>query len=460
MRKSTLKTLLRYTRGRLRGMEEDLEVDLSRIKTDSRQITGGDLFLPLQGDRFDGHDFILEALREGALLSFCSKAYYRAHETALRDWPLFLVEDTGGGLQDMARGIIESSGARVIAVTGSTGKTSTKDFIFSALEGSFVSARTRGNFNNAIGMPLSVLASPAATEVFVLEMGMNHAGEIRELVGIAPPDIAVITNIGASHIEFLGSKENILKAKLEIVDRMGPGGLLLVNGEDPLLKALKKQQWPFRVETFGEGGEADHPLVSVAMNPMKTYDYQLHGLRIRLGVYGRHNVLNSAPGVIIAKGLGVADEGIQSGIEAYQGEKMRLKRQSTGRGLLIINDAYNASVDSYASALTLMEELKERGTALFFGDMFEMGAMALSGHREVGDLISLEKTDLVLTKGEASMAIGQRLLERGFNPKKWIHVATFEEAAEIFNEILEPGDHLLIKGSRGMAMEKVIPLLT
>ncbi|OPL07993.1 MAG: hypothetical protein AVO33_02655 [delta proteobacterium ML8_F1] len=459
MRKMTFKTLAAVTGGRIQEIDASREVALSQVQTDSRQLVPGGLFLPLAGEHFDGHDFILEALARGASSSLCSSEYFSNHKEALENKPLVIVEDTLGALRDMARWVIRDSKATVIAITGSTGKTSTKDFIDSALRTTFTTAKTKGNFNNEIGMSLSILSAGADTEIFVLEMGMNHPGEIRRLVDIAPPDIAVITNIGVSHIEFLGSRENILKAKLEITQNMGGEGLLLLNGEDDLLSALVHRDWPFRVETFGEKEHVDHRLESVRINAKNTYDYKLSQIGITLGVYGRHNVLNSAPGVIIGKKLGVDAKAIQSGIEGYRGEKMRLSLQTTPRQVEIINDAYNASVDSYSSALTLAYQLKKNRLALFFGDIFEMGDLSAQGHREVADMINPEETFLILTKGRASKIIGERLLERGIDPACWIHVATFEEAARILNQKLEPGDHLLIKGSRGMAMERVIPLL-
>ncbi|MBN2261027.1 MAG: UDP-N-acetylmuramoyl-tripeptide--D-alanyl-D-alanine ligase [Clostridiales bacterium] len=456
MKKILLNDIIERLDLKLNNMTHDLIFDTNLIAIDSRQIKSQSIFMPIVGDRFDGHEFIVESFQKGAQFSFCSIDYFMKYRELLKDLPLILVEDTLNALQELAKYIIEESNAIVIAVTGSTGKTTSKDFVFQVLSQKFNTVKTKGNFNNHIGMPLTILNSDEDTQVFVLEMGMNHFGEIDRLVEIAKPDIAIITNIGSSHIENFGSREGILKAKMEIVNYFTKDNILILNGEDTLLRKSYNENSDYRKIDYGYDNEVDFQITNVESDTNYCHNYMIDNIKIELSIPGKHNVLNSANGVIAGKLLGIDDQLIQKAICAYSGEKMRLSLEMSPKGYLIINDAYNASPDSMKSSLEMIDNIVGKRKVVFLGDMFEMGEFAIDGHRQVAEYINLDNVDLCITIGSMAKHIGIRLIERGFDEKKVRHIHNFDQAASLLNDFLKSGDVLLIKGSRGMAMETIL----
>ncbi|MEA3422706.1 MAG: UDP-N-acetylmuramoyl-tripeptide--D-alanyl-D-alanine ligase [Bacillota bacterium] len=448
--------ILNPLKAKLNNVVEKSSIDVNRICIDSRIIDEKSVFLPIVGDNFDGHQFIQKAFDKGIKLSFCSKNYYENHYETMKNLPLIIVEDTLTALQNLAGYVISSSNAKVVAITGSTGKTTTKDFIYEVLKQKYKVVKTSGNFNNHIGMPLTILGAEENTEIFILEMGMNHFGEIHNLAKIARPDYAVITNVGTSHIENLGSQEGILKAKMEIVDYFDGKGTLIVNNEDVLLNNLYKEPSRYKKINYGFGEEVDYKITDIKYDDYFQHNYKINKMDISLTVPGRHNVLNSANGVIVGKLFEVDDELIKKAIESYRGEKMRLNVVKNEKGIIIINDAYNASPDSMKSSLEMIKNIDGMRKVIFLGDMFEMGKHSIEGHRMVGDYVDIETTDLCITVGRFAIHIGERLIERGFEGENVFHVESYDEAARILNDYLKKGDVLLIKGSRGMMMEKIL----
>lgn len=459
MNSDRMEVMAGYLGGTPHNVPLDLRLPLDRVKTDSRTIGPGDVYVPLAGERTDGHRFIEAALKNGAVLALCSQAHFHDHRADLENLPLLVVQDPLEALQQMARWVIDRLDAVVVAVTGSTGKTTTKDFIAAVLAEEYTVVKTQGNYNNHIGLPLTVLQAQENTEILVLEMGMNHFGEIDRLVRIAPPQVAVITNIGSSHIEHLGSREGILKAKLEITGGLGPDGLLVLNGADDLLR--RQADYPSVYQkTLFDTHDAAHLITSITADADYCHRYTLTGpngqVHVALSVPGRHNVENSAAAALIGLKFGIDPNRIALALHSYVGEKMRMSILETQQGYRIINDAYNASIDSMRSSLDLLAHIEAVKRVAFLGDMLEMGDHAERGHRRVGDFVDLDRIDYVLTYGEQAAWIGKRLMERGFDAGHCMHMESFEEAAAVLKTILGAGDVLLIKGSRGMAMETII----
>lgn len=423
------------------------------ITTDSRKVVKNNLFIPLVGEKFDGHDYIEQCFNTGAAVCLTEKSIPQIDNAAA-----VLVEDTGRALRDLATWHRNKYNIPVIGITGSVGKTSTKDMIYCVLAKQYEVLKTQGNFNNEIGLPLTLLNLNDSHEAAVIEMGMSGFGEISRLTGIAQPQIAVITNIGVSHIEKLGSQQGILKAKLEILEGLKPGGLVVLNGDDPLLRDLK--------------GKLNYNTVYYGMNSGLDYnaqDYESLGeagtqFNIKLGsktykvtipVPGIHNVYNALAAVAVGIEMNIPMNIIVDGIAEYSPGNMR-QNIITYNGIKIINDAYNASPQSMQAAINVLEELcsKTRGIAVL-GDMFEMGAMAEELHYGVGSFIKDKKIDYLITIGKDSKHIMQAVVDSGNQTIKLQHFDNNNEALTYILSIVSQGDFILIKGSRGMKMEQI-----
>lgn len=442
------------------GMQHIDCFDVNKVEIDSRKLKVGSVFLPIHGENFNGHDYIVDAVNKGASFSFCELQYFTENFELLKDMPLLLVEDTLEFLQMLAAYIIKKSKAKVVAITGSTGKTTTKDFIALVLSKKYRVAKTLGNFNNHIGLPLTVLSADETVEVFVLEMGMNHYGEIKKLVDIAKPHIAVITNIGTSHIEYFGSQEGILEAKMEIASQLNFQDILMLNGMDDRLRDVYEQESIYKKMILGLNQRDDYTLSEIT--PMKKYCFKYDIRRgektvtIDLSVPGKHNVYNSAFALMIGEYYDVPINDIQQAIAEYHGEKMRLDVSKHPKGFTIINDAYNASLDSMKSSFEMIKNIEGKKKIIFLGDILEMGEYAIEGHRLIGEYIDLDSTDLFISIGDMASHIGEKLIERGFDQDHVVHCTSFDDAAVVINRYIDQDDVILIKASRGMAMEKII----
>jgi len=439
---------------------------ITKIEIDSRNISENSLFVPLKGENFDGHNFIIDAIHSGARFSMCSREYYNLNKEKLDMNKIILVDDTIDAMQKIAKYILNKSGAKVIAITGSVGKTTTKNFIYEVLKMKYSVSKTIGNFNNHIGLPLTIFNMKEDTEIIILEMGMNNLKEIKKLVEIATPPIAIITNIGTSHIGQLGSQQKILEAKMEITSCFNKDSLLILNGEDKNLLNEYKKDSGYKKVIVSINNDADYKIETISSDDNFVHSYSIKNTNtnkfannIALSIPGYHNIINSSFAVILGEIFKVPEEMIKAAIFKYSGEKMRLTIFNHSKGFKIINDAYNASIESMKSSLDTIKSIKGNKKILFLGDMFEMGEYSIEGHRIIGDYIDLDTTSMVVSIGEYSKYIGERLLERGFQANKIIHVNNFEEASKLLLEELSKGDVLLIKGSRGMAMETILKYL-
>lgn len=431
----------------------DIHNVFSGITTDSRKVAKGNLFIPLVGERFDGHDYIEQCFDTGAKVCLTQKEIPERENCSA-----VLVNDTAKALRDIAAWHRNKYIIPVVGITGSVGKTSTKDMISCVLAKKYEVLKTQGNFNNEIGLPLTFFNLEKRHEAAVIEMGMSGFGEISRLTAIAQPQIAVITNIGVSHIENLGSQQGILKAKLEILEGLKPGGMIVLNGDDPLLRE-KRGKLDCRAVFYGMDAESDYcaenykslgedgSSFSIKVDN-KTYE-------VKVPVPGIHNVYNALAAIAVGVEMNIPMEIIVDGISEYSPGSMRQNILSH-KGIKIINDAYNASPQSMQAAINVLEELsaKTRGIAVL-GDMLEMGNMAEELHYSVGNFIKDKKISHLITVGKDSKSIMQAVADSGNCSISLQHFQNNNDALKYIISIVKQGDYILIKGSRGMKMEQI-----
>ncbi len=425
----------------------------SGITTDSRKVAKDNLFIPLIGEKFDGHDYIEQCFEAGASICLTQKEI-----PEIKNCCAVMVKDTSKALRDIAAWHRNKFDIPVVGITGSVGKTSTKDMVACVLAKMYEVLKTQGNFNNEIGLPLTLLNLEPGHEVAVIEMGMSGFGEISRLTAVAQPKVAVITNIGVSHIEKLGSQQGILKAKLEILEGLKPDGLVVLNGDDPLLRE-QKGKLDFRTVFYGMDKAADYcaesydslgeegTLFSVTINNSL--------YKVKVPVPGVHNVYNALAAIAVGIEMKIPVEIIIDGIAEYSPGNMR-QNIISHKGMKIINDAYNASPQSMQAAINVLEELsaKSRGIAVL-GDMLEMGAMSGELHYSVGEFIKQKKISYLITVGKESKNISEAVADSENNSIKLYHFDNNYDALNFLQSTVKQGDYILIKGSRGMKMEQI-----
>ena len=426
--------------------EQYRDVEFFGACNDTRNIQPGQLFLALKGAR-DGHEFIPAAMEKGAAAVLCTHS--------VGDYPAIIVEDVRLALGQIAKEERQRLGCKVVAVTGSVGKSTTKEMIVSVLQTTYKVGKTPVNHNNDIGMPMAILALEAGTEVAVLEMGMNHFGEISYLTKIARPDVAVITNIGTMHIEHLGSRQGILRAKMEIVEGMSPGGILVVNGDDRLLA-------PTRIRglvtyRFGYSNwNCDVKGSDIAYTPEGLYfkaDCWSKEVPVTMKLEGEHFVSDALAAVAVGWQLHVTEENISMGLGQFQNMTGRQEIFEVD-GYTIINDCYNAGPESMAAALTVLHNKPGRHVAVL-GDMLELGICAQAEHYKLGRLVA-EKADVVLAYGPNSIRVLNGAYTGGMSETKARAFTDQDRLTEVLKQLAKPGDVILFKGSRGMHLERIL----
>ncbi|SFJ04665.1 UDP-N-acetylmuramoyl-tripeptide--D-alanyl-D-alanine ligase [Thermoflavimicrobium dichotomicum] len=449
----------KVTGGKLVGVPTDALIVIQGVSTDTRQLAPHQLYVPLIGEKFDGHQFIDQAAQKGAAAAL----WQEDHPLPDIDLPLIVVPDTLKALQAMANAYRKELGIPIVAVTGSNGKTTTKDLIASVLSVSYHVHKTKGNLNNHIGVPLTLLSIPEQAEIAVVEMGMNHRGEIALLSRIAEPNAAVITNIGESHIEFLGSREGIAQAKLEIREGLEKNGPIFFDGDEPLL------QMELKSET--------RPLISVGWNqenvdtPVEVESAGFEGFRFvssrtgyafRLPLLGRHNVINALLAINVGRHFGLRDEQIAQGLAEVKLTGMRLELKTAQNGMRIINDAYNASPTSMRAAIDLLIEIDAHLEKwVLLGDMREIGEKEEIYHREIGEYAVKQGVSRIYTVGNRGrwIAEGARNVNRD-KDRVIQHFASLDEASQWFAQNGNPGVILLVKASRAAQLDRVVHHLT
>lgn len=414
---------------------------------DTRRLQPGELFAAITGVR-DGHDFAADAISGGAAAVLASKPL-------AAEIPAIYVKDTVTALQAIAAAYRRSLPLKSVGITGSVGKTTTKEMIAAVLETTYRTEKTAANFNNGLGLPVTVLGLRPDCEAAVLEMGMNHFGELSILTQIAQPDIAVITNVGTAHIENLGSREGILHAKLELLEGLRPGGTVIFNGDDDMLRSVRKKH---HAKCFGISPDCDVRAEDICISDGGVRFTAAAGeLRfpVELPVVGMHNVSNALAAIAVGLELNVPVAGIQAGLAGFHNTGMRQKVYSL-RGMTVIEDCYNAGPESMRAALQVLKDTKADGRRIaILGGMLELGDHAPLAHFEVGREAA-QCADLLFAYGAHAEQYIRGAEEAGLPAQLY---PTHEALAEALRRTTKPGDVLLVKGSRGMRMERVLELL-
>ena len=431
-----------------------LDEEIDKISIDTRNINIGDLFIAIKGENFDGHDFVNNAFEKGCKVAIVDREIEGADDKAL-----IVVEDTLEALQDIARYYLSLFDVKVVAVTGSTGKTSTKELIVAVLEEQFKVAKNIGNFNNHIGLPLSVFNIEDYHEVAVFELGMNNLMEIDLLASIVKPDIAVITNVGLSHIENLGSQENILKAKMEITNYFTKDNTLIVNNDNEMLSTVKNLDNSTQLITVGKEKNSDYAIGEIknlGINGI-TFDltYSKSILNIKLPLIGEHNAYNASLAIAVGLKLNMKIEDAIKGAENHFGEKMRLTVEKGERGIVVLNDVYNASPDSMMAAIDSLVNIQGGRKVVILSDMLEMGSYSEKYHKKIGKYSATQGVDVIISVGNDAKYIIDGAKEH-IEEKSLKYFKNNEELIEEIDNIICENDVILVKGSRGMKMEKIV----
>ncbi len=426
------------------------------VSTDTRKGCSGALFVALEGSEHDGHEFLEEAADRGAAAVMVASSKLQIAVQALPEgMPVFDVPDPLVGLQRLASSYRDLVNPEVVAVTGSNGKTGTKDMIRDVLSSSFKVHATAGNLNNHIGLPLTILGMDEDVKVLVAEMGANHKKEILQLARIARPRIGVITNIGPGHLEFFGSLKGVAAAKSELLEAIGPNGTAVLPADDRFLEFLK-QKTKGRVVTFGYSEGADWRVENDEMLDNSGYRFEIGGTRIELKRRGRFNILNAAASFAVGSLLGVPADTMSGVLASSRAAEGRGVLFDVG-GILIMDDSYNSNPASLAAALEAFMEMGIDGRRwLVLGDMLELGGEAIRLHREAGENCGKAGVDGIVTLGDLTVELNRAAAEQRKAPPDISHFMDAANLASYLNGFLEPGDAVLVKGSRGMRMEKFI----
>ncbi len=451
---STLGELADAVEGILPGNRR--EEMFTRISTDTRTLRPGEVFFALQGERFDAHKFLADALEKGAAALVSAS---ESENPSIRERQV-VVRDTLEALGDWAGHYRRRFDIPIVAITGSSGKTMTKDMAASVLSARMRVAATEQNQNNLIGVPLSLCGMDREHTIGVFELGINQPHEMSRLAEMTSPTIAVITNIGPVHLEGLGDLSSVAARKRELLEEMS-GGLAVLNADDSHTPFLR-EGFSGKVLTFGQSENACYRITEVHIDfdsdpPATEFTIENEGT-FRLKATGEHCALNAAPTIAIAKSLGFSREDIQRGLDAYRGAPMRMEWTGVG-GLKILNDSYNANPDSMRQALRVLSQVPTGKKAAAFGDMLELGKDAGSYHRQVGQEAARSGLDYLFLIGEFAGDYAAGAQEGGMPVERIITTSSLEKMATDLKSVLDEGDALLIKGSRKAAMEQLLEFL-
>ncbi|MDR7080404.1 UDP-N-acetylmuramoyl-tripeptide--D-alanyl-D-alanine ligase [Neobacillus niacini] len=433
------------------------DFEITGVSIDSRKIENGNLFIPFKGENSDGHKFVEDSLKMGAAAALWQSDVPHP-PTHL---PILIVDNCLEALQELAREYRRQLPVKVVGITGSNGKTTTKDMTASLLSTTYKVQKTEGNYNNHIGLPLTVLGLDEDTEIAVLEMGMSGRGEIEFLTKLASPDAVVITNIGESHLLDLGSREGIAEAKLEILQGLKEGGLAVIHGDEPLLmERINKYKGNVQVQTFGRSNTNDfYPTEIIQLDQGNRFKIHGSSENFELPVLGTHNILNALAAMIIAHYFEVPFTKMNQGLTNVKLTNMRMELVEGVHGEKIINDAYNASPTSMMAAIELVSNLKGyEKVILVLGDMLELGPQEEQYHQQIGGSLNPGKIDFVFTFGK----LAERIAEGARSTLGKHRVFSFMEKNELIKELEQHVNNqtlVLVKASRGMKLEEIVTAL-
>ncbi|MGN8874769.1 UDP-N-acetylmuramoyl-tripeptide--D-alanyl-D-alanine ligase [Pseudoflavonifractor sp. HCP28S3_F10] len=452
----TVREIMEVVGGHMLGDYTDLDREITRVETDSRTIHDGSLFVPLSGERFDGHAYINSALEGGAAGCFTQ----RERESYLPGKFYIKVANTSRALRDLAKHYKQKFNIPFVALTGSVGKTTTKDMVAAVLGEKFNVLKTEGNLNNDIGVPMTLLRLTREHEIAVLELGMNHAGEIDYLSDIVEPDVALITNVGDSHIEFFGSRENILKAKSEIFHHAKKDCFVVLNGDDPLLRSLAPAL-PYETVWCGSGEGLDYRAGDVVSDGSSHMTCRVTtprmDCRVEIPALGEHMIYPTLMAMAVGEHFGLSQKEIVDGVLHFAPTKMRMDIIHRAEGITILNDTYNANPQSMRAAVGVLSNAKAEYKVAVLGDMFELGPLAPALHAGVGEYLSKVGVDCLVAVGELAKHIYDAaraggVAEAYYCPDK-------ESAHQVLDAVVRPGATVLVKASRGMAFEDLVEYL-
>jgi len=430
----------------------DQTVVVNKVSTDSRTLKSSELFVALRGENFDGHNFVESAAQIGAVGAIVESTW---NGEIPKNFALIRAKDTLQAYQDLAANYRKSLTLKVVAITGSNGKTSTKDFTAAVLAHRFRVTKTEGNFNNHVGLPRTILEATSADEIGVWEIGMNHPGEIATLAKVAAPDVAIITNIGVAHIEFMGSREKIAEEKAALAEAVGADGTIILNADDLFTKTIASR---VRRKVILAGTNSGSIQAAEITQSGTGTDFTIlegaHRCRAQLSVPGLHMVQNALLAVAAGRAFGLSLEECAAELVAAPLTRARSQIKDIG-GVQFLDDSYNANPDSMKAALRTLVELDADGKRIaVLGEMRELGDQSERGHREVGETAAALKIDQLIAIGDIAAAIADAAGQAGL--RKTTIVKSTSEAAEVLGEIAAPGDLVLIKGSRAARTEEVI----
>ncbi len=422
---------------------------IKNITIDSRTAQQGDLYIAIQGEKFDGHDFSASAVENGAAAVMC-------HKEIDVDCPKIIVDDTQQAFLALASWYRQLLGTFVVGLTGSVGKTTTKEMIAAVLSSERETLKTEGNLNNSIGVPRTVMRLEESTEAAVVEMGMDQKGQISTLTNCVKPDAAVITNIGVSHIENLGSREGILAAKMEIVEGLKAGGKLFLNSDDPYLMSVQPENCEIIYYGINNPSCKYRAENIIPIGETTEFDIRCQDgfvQHIIIPTIGKHNVYNALAAYAVGCEHGIKSENAAKGLLGYTPSGMRQRLRTVG-GITFIEDCYNASPDSVRAALSTLSSLRAKRKIAVLGDMLELGSISEEAHRTSGMLAAKKGADAVFTLGTRSVATAEKAKEMGVE-----YTGSYDshkELADMLCGFLKEGDAVLFKASRAMKLEDVI----
>ena len=447
-----IKDLIKICNAKLIQGDENLVFE--DLCKDTRTLKKGEIYLGIKGENFNGSVLYQEALEKGAVA--CILQDIDVDENIIKKYPkatIVLVENTVTMLQKIAKYKRSLYDIPVVAITGSVGKTSTKDIIASILSQKYKVLKTQGNYNNEIGLPLTILKLKDE-EIMVVEMGMNSFGEISLLTNIAKPDVAVITNIGTAHIGMLGSRENILKAKLEILEGLNKKGNIVINYDNDMLKKWKdKSKSEYNVITYGINENAKYIAKEIKTNEngsqfitkVEDKDYI-----INVPVGGEHFIYNSLCAISVGRIFNIDMNQIIDGIEKFELTKNRMEIKKAKCGATVINDCYNANYDSMKAAIEYLGKLPYKRKIAVLGSMLELGEYSKELHEKVGECVVKNNIDFLICVGKEAKNISEKAIEKGFNPQKTLNCESNEQVIEFLGNYLDKNDAVLIKASNSL----------
>ena len=445
-----LQEIVKATKGAL--LKEADVKEIKAVSTDTRKIEEGTMFIALKGENFNGNNYVLDAFNKGAKIAIVDEVKCDLNELK-EDIALIKVKNTGRALMDLAKFYREKLGLKVVGITGSAGKTSTKDLVAAVLSDKYKVFKTKGNFNNEIGLPLMILELDSTYDVAILEMGMRGLGQIKELAEIASPDLGIITNIGISHIEILKTRENILKAKMEIATFFDKNNTLVVCGNDDFLGALPEAE--YKIVKTGVGENFKIGAKNIALEELSSkftvYDGEKEE-EFSLDMPGEHNISNLMLGIAIAKELGVSFEEMKRGLKNIEATSMRLELIKKD-GFSILNDCYNSSPVAVKSAIDVMKNIEGKRRIAVLGTMRELGHKSEEAHEEIGKYAKENGIEKVLCFGNFSENI-----KEGYGEGCTVYENKEELIKDLLNIICD-GDIILVKASRSLKFEEITKAL-